>query len=368
MGAPPPRGGGAGAWLRGLAGRSPAGALVLDGGLASALEARRGGTAFAGALWSAESLLSPAGRRAVSEVHLAYLAAGADVVSTCSYQASVQGLMEAGGLGREEARAALREAVALAQRAVGRFWDAGGSRQRAFRPLVAASVAPYGAHLRGGAEYTGAYGEASRADLAAFHRPQVEALAAAGPDLLAFETVPCLREVEAIRDLLGEGAAAGVPAWVSLSCRDAQATGAGDSVAECARALAGCPGVAAVGVNCTHPRHVAGALQELRAGATRAGGAEECPWVLLAYPNRGESWDAERLSWREAEAVADAEFARLAASWRAAHPGQPLAVGGCCRTTPATISAVAAALGRGLPEQAGGGGGGGQAPPKEQAE
>ena len=84
--------------------------------------------------------------------------------------------------------------------------------------------------------------------------------------------------------------------------------------------------------------------QELLAGATRAGGAEECPWVLLAYPNRGESWDAERLSWREAEAVADAEFARLAASWRAAHPGQPLAVGGCCRTTPATISAVAAAL------------------------
>ncbi len=320
--------------------------------LASALEARRGGTAFAGALWSAESLLSSAGRRAVSEVHLAYLAAGADVVTTCSYQGSVQDLMQAGGLGREEAEAALQGAVTLAQRAVGQFWDAEGHRRRAFRPLVAASVASYGAHLGGGAEYTGAYGEASSADLAAFHRPQVATLAAAGPDLLAFETVPCLREVQAICDLLGEGAAAGVPAWVSLSCLDAQVTCGGDSVAECARSLASCPGVAAVGINCTHPRHVAGALRQLQAGA--AAGGTQCPWVLLAYPNRGESWDAERLSWREAEAVADSEFARLAACWRAACPEQPLAVGGCCRTTPATIRAVAEALGRTFEEEEGG--------------
>ncbi len=211
---------------------------------------------------------------------------------------------------------------------------------RVLRPLVAASVASYGAHLGGGAEYTGDYGGATCADLVAFHRPQVAALAAAQPDLLAFETIPCLREVEAVRELVEEGAAGGVPAWVSLSCRDSATTGGGDSVAACARALTSCPGVAAVGVNCVPPRFVSGALKELIAGGAAEGR------VLLAYPNRGEGWDSTQRSWRECEGVSDVEFARHVAEWRAEHPEVPLMIGGCCRTTPRTIQCVAGALGR----------------------
>jgi S-methylmethionine-dependent homocysteine/selenocysteine methylase len=41
--------------------------------------------------------------------------------------------------------------------------------------------------------------------------------------VLAFETVPCRAEVQAIMALLNEedqGEGAGMPAWISLACRD----------------------------------------------------------------------------------------------------------------------------------------------------
>ena len=69
---------------------------------------------------------------------------------------------------------------------------------------VAASVGPYGAALANGEEYVGRYG-LSVAQLADWHRPRLEVLVDAGPDVLAVETVPDIDEAEA---LVGAGARA----------------------------------------------------------------------------------------------------------------------------------------------------------------
>ena len=133
-------------------------------------------------------------------MHSAYFAAGAEVATTASYQASIDGFRRRG----LDPAAMLRRSVTLGREAR----DAHG------RGWVAASVGPYGAVLADGSEYRGDY-RLSVAQLRRFHRPRMEILAAAGADLLAIETIPCLAEVEAV---LAEVDRLAVPAWLSLTC------------------------------------------------------------------------------------------------------------------------------------------------------
>ncbi len=292
-----------------------AGPVVLDGGLATELE--RAGHDLSSALWSARLLRDDPD--AVRAAHEAFFAAGADVATTASYQASSAG---PGGLDRDEAARLLQRSVAVAAQA----------RDAAGRGWVAASVGPYGAVLADGSEYTGAYArELGVAGLRAFHRPRLEVLAAAGPDVLACETLPAAAEVEA---LLGALTGLGVPAWLSLTT----VTGADGSVrtrlgepAEEVFALArGVDAVLAVGVNCTAPGGAAAAVEL----AARASGKP-----VVVYPNSGEVWDGAARRWTGSPDLAAADVD----SWVAA--GARL-VGGCCRVGPAQVAAVAAALGR----------------------
>ena len=127
------------------------GPLVLDGGLGSELQAR--GYDVSSALWSAALVTShPA---AIVEVHRAYLDAGARCITSASYQASVPGL-EAAGYNPAAIRALFSETIALACRARDEFLR--DNPHCAYRPLVAASLGPYGAYLADGSEYRGRYG------------------------------------------------------------------------------------------------------------------------------------------------------------------------------------------------------------------
>ena len=91
--------------------------LILDGGLATALEAR--GFDLNDPLWSARLLIEAP--EAITEVHRAYLEAGADCIATVSYQASVQGFA-ARGLSTAEGEALLARSVDLAVEARDAFW------------------------------------------------------------------------------------------------------------------------------------------------------------------------------------------------------------------------------------------------------
>lgn len=291
--------------------------VVLDGGLATELEAR--GHDLSDHLWSARLLLTDPG--AIEDVHLAYFRAGARVAISASYQASIEGFAAA-GIDRTGARSLIRSSVELAARARDRYLAETDDDDSL---LVAGSVGPYGAMLADGSEYRGDHG-VSDADLASFHRPRIEALVEAGADLLAIETIPSVAEAEVIVRLVGDAGATG---WLSYSCRDPRTTSAGDAI-ETAVALGDDPAIVAVGVNCTAPRHLPGLL-------ARAHAATRVP--LIAYPNGGDRWDPVSRRWL---ADADGTFDPLVvASWTALGATW---LGGCCGTGPTEIRELAGAL------------------------
>ena len=127
------------------------GPVVLDGGLATLLEAH--GHDLSSELWSARLLAdNPA---AITAAHREYFEAGAQVAITSSYQASFQGFAQL-GMDRDTSEQLLRRSVQLAREAADSATPAAG--QVGEQRWVAASVGPYGAALADGSEYRGDYG------------------------------------------------------------------------------------------------------------------------------------------------------------------------------------------------------------------
>jgi homocysteine S-methyltransferase len=295
---------------------------VLDGGMASELERR--GCDISGPLWSAHVLDASPGT--IAQVHLDYLRAGADCISTVSYQISAMGYAE---LGRSTADAshALRQSVAIAESARDQY------HREDNRPIfIAASLGPYGAALHNGAEFHGRY-TISFNDLVTFHAERLAVIAGSNADLVALETIPSLEEARAIATALAQFS--GIPAWVSFTCKDGAHVAHGERLAECTALLNAVPQVVALGINCTAPRLVSALISEAKAATTKP---------ILVYPNSGELWDTENRRWYGKSDVT--EFAQLALTWYAAGAH---AVGGCCRTTPAHIRAVHDALAAPIP-------------------
>ncbi len=301
------------------------GVVILDGALATELERR--GADLRDGLWSARLLIEDPGL--ISQLHLDYFLAGADVAISASYQASFEGFARR-GLNRRESAELLRSSVRIAQQARDKFWnDLQDSTERVGRrrPLVAASVGSFGAYLADGSEYRGEYG-ISNGDLKDWHRPRLETLLAAEPDLLACETIPCFQEGEVLAELLDEYRDR--PAWLSFSCRNEEEVCSGEDFGSCADLANSCPTVVAVGLNCTAPCYAEPLLQKAR---------EKTEKPLVCYPNSGELWDSDSHSWTAGRGREHPT--ELAESWRAA--GASL-VGGCCRTTPGDIRALRALL------------------------
>jgi homocysteine S-methyltransferase len=294
------------------------GVIILDGGLATELERR--GADLRDPLWSAKVLLEAPDL--IRQVHLDYYVAGADVATTASYQASFDGFARR-GLDAAAAAELLRRSVSLACEAREMFWKDPQARTARARPLVAASIGPYGATLHDGSEYRGNYGLDVEA-LIAFHRPRLAVLASAGADLLACETLPCLDEAVALARLLPEFPQ--IHAWISFSCRDGVHVSEGEPLAACIDALEGCAQIAAIGVNCTAPQHIA-SLVEIAASRTAK--------PIVVYPNSGEGYDAAAKCWG-GEGAAGA-LAQHAEEWY--QLGARL-IGGCCRTAPADIAGL----------------------------
>jgi len=291
--------------------------LILDGALATELEAR--GCNLADALWSAKVLME--NPELIYQVHHDYFAAGAHVAITASYQATPQGFA-ARGLDEAQALALITQSVQLAQRARDDYRASSASNAPL---LVAGSVGPYGAFLANGAEYRGDYALPEE-EMKAFHRPRVKALLEAGVDLLACETLPSFTEAQALVSLLAEFPASS--AWFSFTLRDAEHISDGTPLSKVAELVHAAPQVVAIGINCVALESVTPALHRFQA---------MCDKPLLVYPNSGEQYDASSKTWHSAPS--GCTLHDKFAEWQQA--GARL-IGGCCRTTPQDIAAIAA--------------------------
>jgi homocysteine S-methyltransferase len=298
---------------------SPARVLVLDGGLATELDRR--GLDISGPLWSARVLLEMPG--AIEQLHYDYFIAGADCVISASYQASYAGFAKL-GLSRDETTRVLVESVSLARHARDRFMTERVDRGARY---VAASIGPYGATLHDGSEYRGDYG-LSLAELRAFHGERFAVLAESSADVLACETIPSLDEARALADLIREHAA--TRAWLSFTSPDGAHTAHGEELVDCAKLLDRIDNIMAIGVNCVHPRVVGTAIRNLTAATDKP---------IVVYPNSGEVWDPVERKWTGAPG--NEQLAALAPGW--IESGARI-VGGCCRTGPGDIAALATAL------------------------
>eukprot|EP00043_Microstomoeca_roanoka_P016347 m.166423 g.166423 ORF g.166423 m.166423 type:complete len:364 (-) comp16437_c0_seq4:1620-2711(-) len=337
----------------------------LDGGLSSLLEQQVG--QLHPKLWSAALLAEQEGNKHIKQAHQAFLAGGANIITTVSYQATTQGLMEHLQLSEQEAETAIinsvklgREAIAekplrddaiinVSHRATQEQSHQKSTSMEASSPvetwllqqiaskrtLVAASIGPYGAFLADGSEYRGGYAVEPLDD---FHASKARLLARAAPDLLAFETIPQLSEAMIIAQMMARELP-DFPYWLSFQCQDEHRTAAGDDIVESTTKLVSmwdesrAGHLIGVGVNCMSPAIAAALVANL----SRAVGAR--PLAILCYPNKGEEWDAKTKQWGQAPKGDAADVTSNTWLQQLLQAGCTI-VGGCCRVWPEDIASI----------------------------
>jgi 5-methyltetrahydrofolate--homocysteine methyltransferase len=276
--------------------------IVADGAMGTMLQSAGlpSGTAPEG--WLLENPESVMG------VHRAYLDAGADLILTCTFGATLPRL-ERSGLG-DRVGEINRRAVEIAHEA------ADG------KAFVAGDIGPMG-------EFLGPLGELSYEEAVDIFAEQAGALVEAGVDVVYIETMAALDEVKAaVEGALSVGR--GTPVTATLSFDSHGRTNMGVRPEEAAEVLVEL-GVDGLGANC-------GATLDMTLGAVEAmrDVAPEMP--LIAKPNAG----TPRLV--EDDVVYDAGPEDIAAYARQFVDLGVRIVGGCCGSTPEHIAAIADAV------------------------
>ena len=286
--------------------------LLIDGGLSNQLEKQ--GHDLNHKLWSAKLLESEP--EAIIKAHLAYLEAGAQCITTASYQASIPGFMSI-GYDMATAESLIKKSVHLAEKAIKRFHLKGS------KPIIAASVGPYGAYLADGSEYHGNYG-ISEETLREFHEHRISLLDRSNADILACETIPSFKETIVLANILKD---MNKQTWVSFSCKDEFHINDGTPIEDCVDILSDHPNIFAIGVNCTSPKYISGLVKAIK------------PKIkdkrIIVYPNSGDVYNAETKVWSELSS--SEQLLNQAKEW--INLGVDI-IGGCCRIGPEEIKSL----------------------------
>ena len=256
--------------------------LLLDGGVSTFLEnelARKGNVFDPPSLWSSSLLLTETGHDEIRDAHWAYGAAGANILSSVTYQCHY-GTYKANPHKRTKVveddsvmTRLIRDGIRLAV-------------EEGLNRYVAVSLGCYGAALTDGAEYTGDYHGITDHALQQFHARKLKTVLdyintvpvdtddTTGSDdtttngthhaqnvLLAFETVPSVQEVHAIVSVLHQAKAKtiGRAVWLSLACSDGETLNDGSPIEEALDAISEMDPdgdyVHAIGINCCGVQH-----------------------------------------------------------------------------------------------------------------
>ncbi|HRU65564.1 MAG TPA: homocysteine S-methyltransferase [Spirochaetota bacterium] len=291
--------------------------VILDGALATELE--RAGFKLKSRLWSAK-LLSE-NPDAIKNIHLSYLEAGADCITTASYQATIDGFVSE-GFTVKEAKKLIQSSVTLALKSIDEFIEKNQLTYRPY-PFIAASIGCYGAYLANGSEYSGNY-TLTFADYRNFYESRIELLHEAGANFLAFETFPRLDEALAVAEIMKSYN--NIHYWISFTAKDKKSIPDGKLFSDCVKALFAYENLAAVGINCSDPEFISSLIEEANTDTTIP---------IIVYPNSGEIFDTTCNCWTKQERCVD--FSIASQEWY--NKGARL-IGGCCRTTPEDIKKI----------------------------
>ena len=132
------------------------------------------------------------------------------------------------------------------------------------KPLVAASVGPYGAFLADGSEYRG-YPGVQTEYLEVFHIPRLALFCEENPDILSFETIPSYDEAIAIARAMSDPyTSRGIPGWIAFSCKDEHHVSSGETIIKCAEMIDKVRPITGIGINCTKPEYVESLIKDIR--------------------------------------------------------------------------------------------------------
>lgn len=277
-----------------------AGTILAQGPMGSILMGELGAEEVPPAFWN---LAEP---QAVRRIHQLYVAAGAQMLITNTFQASEPALE--------------RDAIGPAMAEVNRA--AVDNARAAHAAIVVGSIGPCGVSWT--IEDSPAYRRARAA-----YRDQARALLVAGVDAILLETFCSVRDLTPALAGVAD-ASCGMPMLVSFSIDDA-GTLLGDGLSiEAAVLLAEKSGAAAVGVNCC-------SIDAATCAVPRMVRAARTP--VMVRPNAGDPERDEEgcLRWDEDPGA----FAEASRAWREAGAR---VIGACCGTTPVTTAALADAL------------------------
>jgi len=290
--------------------------VLLDGGLGRELRFR--GVAVPSTIWSAAALMTdPA---VVRRIHLDYIAAGADVITTNTY-----GVIRS-DLAKEGIEDRFAELNTLACDLAAEARD-----QSRRDVLIAGSMPPLGGSYR--PDRVGASGK-----IEALYREQAELLAPR-VDLLLCETMSSAAEGRAAAKA---ACGTGRPVWVAWTLHEDRSGNlrSGESIPEAVQALQGLP-VDGLLVNCCAPESVTRAMPHLAATGTEWIGGYANTFVPIP-----QDWELD--GEKDTDGVLalrsdlDPEsYAAHAAEWL---QSGATVVGGCCGTRPAHIANIRAVI------------------------
>ncbi len=295
------------------------GVVILDGGLSGILEQL--GADLSGSLWSSKVLLKQPDL--LKKVGLLYLKAGADFITSATYQLSFEGMRKL-GYSDEQTNDVFLASLKLINEVYEEFVSQGGEP-----PIRVASLGPYGAILEDASEYRGHY-QISADALREFHKSRIDAFIVAAEtsqnrfDMFAFETIPSHCEATIISKLMEE---CDYPFWISFSVKDESKISEGQSIQSVVKDLQRFKNLAAIGFNCFPIEWTTQILRVARAGGSKP---------IAVYPNAGEYFDENKGCYC-GENVSDQDLSMLVKKWQEAGARM---IGGGCRMGPEQINVI----------------------------
>ncbi|OKL61615.1 hypothetical protein UA08_03610 [Talaromyces atroroseus] len=290
----------------------PAAVAVLDGGLGTSLQDKYGVVFDASTpLWASHLLVSD--RATLLACQRDFASAGIAVLLTATYQVSVEGFARTKtpdfphGIPRAAIAPFLRTALDVA--------SAAGSTRRT---EIALSLGPYGACMIPSQEYSGKYDAAHDSEEALYHwhRDRLQLFVDADDQLadrvqyIAFETLPRLDEVRAVRRAIHALRLTSTPFWISCVFPGEAGDDAlpdGSSVEQVVTAAMAPMQDGAnpwgIGINCTKIVKLPGLVERLgccmRKTVTTTSG--QLPTTLVLYPDgtNGEVYNTTTQQWEK---------------------------------------------------------------------
>ncbi|KAK4183131.1 Homocysteine S-methyltransferase [Podospora australis] len=350
--------------------------LILDGGLGTTLETKHG-VSFSQdtPLWSSHLLLDD--QNTLLDCQSSFAKAGADILMTATYQVSIDGFGATKtskfpqGVPPSEIGKFLQDAVLIAEKAGTSAAGAGNGRG----PVsIALSMGPYGATQRpNSTEYSGQYDGAhcKIEQLAEWHAERMVLYAKIDGlldrvEYIAFETVPRVDEIRAMRQVMAEHVRLGGSNkwWISTvwpGDDEEPRLPDGSSAEEVVYAMlrpklvGGVPW--GIGINCTKVEKLPGLVNKFRdavQGLVDLGMVEGWPALVLCPDGTkdGEVYNTTTKRWEIPEGMEkgkdqkpwETQVAEVVQQAKKTGKWVSILVGGCCRTTDTDIERLRQAV------------------------